>query len=187
MARLEDAGYTINKDGPGVRCYGNAGWHPTGWQLIDTDVKLNAILLSCNALINMPILKGHSIAGISFAMKNHYGTFNKPYAFHPPRLNQGLAELNALPPIKDRTRLVIGDALEVIVRRVRRGDSILVSFDPVAHDAAGLQLYCKLLASAERGTEAAVQLASGWLEAAASLGVGTNDPEHIDLVEVNLG
>ena len=184
--RLEDAGFTINTDGPGVRCYGDAGWHPTKWNLIDTDVKLNSILLNCDALINMPILKGHSIAGITFALKNHYGSFNKPSAFHPPRLDRGIAELNALPPLKERTRLVIGDALEVNARRIRRGDSIFMSFDPVAHDAVGLQVYCALLASAERSTEAAVQLANGWLGTAAGLGVGTNDLDNINLVEVNL-
>ena len=53
-----------------------------------------------------------------------------------------------------------------------------MSFDPVAHDAAGLQLFCDMLAAAERSTQSAVQLASGWLEAAADLGVGTNDPEY---------
>jgi len=57
----------------------------------------------------------------------------------------------------------------------------------VAHDVTGLQLFCGLLASEERSTESAVQLASGWLETAAGLGVGTNDPKNIDLVELNLG
>ena len=36
-------------------------------------------------------------------------------------------------------------------------------------------------------TDAAVQRASGWLEAAADVGLGANDPQHIDLVELILG
>ena len=185
-ARLEIAGFPINEDGPGVRCYGNAGWHPSDWRFIDTDIKLNAVLMSCNALINMPVLKGHTMAGISFALKNHYGAFSRPSDFHHPRLNQGIGELNALPPIKDRTRLIIGDVLDLNVRRSRCGDLIPMSFDPVAHDAVGLRLYTELLNLAERSTEAALQLASGWLEAAANLGVGTNDPDNIDLVEIEV-
>jgi hypothetical protein len=70
-------------------------------------------------------------------------------------------------------------------RRIRRGDSSLMSFAPVAHDAAGLQLYCEILASEELSTESAVRMASGWLEAAAGLGVGTNDPAHMDLVALH--
>ena len=62
-----------------------------------------------------------------------------------------------------------------------------MSFDPGAHDATGLQLFCEMLASVERSTDSAVELANGWLEAAASLGVGTNEPAHIDLVELYLG
>jgi hypothetical protein len=57
--------------------------------------------------------------------------------------------------------------------------------DPMAQDATGLQLFCDLLESGERSTKSAVQLTSGWPEATAGLGAGTNDPGSIDLV--NLG
>ena len=76
---LEDEGYPVNKDGPGVRCYGtDIHNYRDGWTLMDTDIKLSDLMLSYDALINMPILKVASGPGISFALKNHYGTFNKP-------------------------------------------------------------------------------------------------------------
>jgi hypothetical protein len=130
------------------------------------------------------------MAGISLAMKNHYGTFDKPGSFHSGRIARGMAELNALPPIKDRTRLIIGDALTVSTRSWRtgvKGDSILASFDPVAHDTAGLQVYSSIMRSEGLNPEGAERLASGWLANGAELGLGTNDPDDIELVEAFLG
>jgi len=187
---LPNAGYVINQDGPGVRCYGTDGDSASGWTIMDTEVGLSNILMNCDALINVPILKQHDWSGISFAMKNHYGTFTKPSSFHGERIVRGIAELNALPPIKERTRLIVGDALAIVKtgwRNAATGDSILTSFDPVAHDTVGLQLYSQMLA-AEGGNPAGVtERANAWLNASAELGLGVNAPDSIELVEVNLG
>ena len=186
---LENAGYPINRDGPGVRCYGTDGNSTPGWTIMDTAVELSAILLDCDALINMPILKKHVYSGLTFAMKNHYGTFNRPSSFHGSRIAWGIPELNALPPIRDRTRLIIGDALTVCPLHWGRaviGDSILMSRDPVAHDTIGLQMLRELMAAEGLNSRAAAELADPWLENAAALGLGTNDPANIELVEVSL-
>jgi hypothetical protein len=101
-----------------------------------------------------------------------------------------IAELNNLQPIRDRTRLIIGDALTVSTMSWYTGvtgDSIFMSFDPVAHDAAGLQLYCDVMTSEGRDPERARNRATLWLRNGAELGVGTDDPDHIDLVEMTLG
>ena len=188
-SELQGAGYPVNQDGPGVRCYGTGDRYTAGWRIADTDVKLSDILLGCDALINVPVLKQHSIAGISFAMKNHYGTFNIPGSFHGERLGRGLAELNGLSPIKDRTRLIIGDVLTIAHRgwpTAVTGDSILMSFDPVAHDAVGLQLYRQAMADEGRADQAATPLATRWLVSGAELGLGTDDLENVELVEVDL-
>ena len=186
---LRGAGYTLNEDGPGVRCYGTEGRYTEGWKIMDTDVKLSDVLLACDALINMPLLKQHSIAGISFALKNHYGSFDKPDRFHGARVTQGVSELNALAPIMERTRLIIGDALAVCTRNwysAVAADTLLMSFDPVAVDTVGLQMF-RELAQADGGNPAGAERRSkGWLENAELLGVGTNDPNGIDLQEVDL-
>jgi len=192
---FEDASYPVNKDGPGVRCYGTDLDYTAGWKVKNISVELSNILLNCNALINMPVLKSHMIAGFSFAMKNHYGTVSQPSSIHTP-IGPAMAELNALPPIKDRTRLIIGDVLEACLRYSNsypywhadyRGDSIFMSFDPVAHDTAGLQTFAQLLADDGGNPEAATKIANVYLEASAELGLGTNDPHQIELVEINLG
>jgi len=193
-SEMKGAGYTINQDGPGVRCHGTDRKYSGGWTVMETDVGLSDILMNCDALINMPILKVHTHSGVTFAMKNHFGTFDRPGSFHRPRTGPAIVELNALAPIRDRTRLIIGDALEVSpvcmgawVRAVT-GDSILMSFDPVAHDTVGLQVLGEVMrASGEGNPAAATDLASAWLEKAAELGLGTNNPDNIELVEVSLG
>ncbi len=187
---LAGAGYTVNKDGPGVRCYGTDGDSASGWTMIDTEVGLSNILLNCDALINVPILKQHDWSGISFAMKNHYGTFTKPSSFHGERIVRGIAELNALAPIKERTRLIVGDALSIVKtgwRNAMRGDSILMSFDPVAHDTVGLQLYKQMLAAEGGNPAGATEQATAWLNASAELGLGVNDMDDIEWMDVMLG
>jgi hypothetical protein len=190
---LKHAGYTINEDGPGVRCCGTGGDYTEGWTLMDSDILLSDILLSCDALVNMPILKHHSHSGITFAMKNHFGTFNRPASFHRPRTGPAIVELNALPPIKDRTRLTIGDTLAIcpISRHgwyeAVNGDSILMSFDPVAHDAVGLQMLCEVMAAEGHDAAGAESIATSWLTSAAEVGLGASDPDNMDLVEVSLG
>ena len=69
------------------------------------------------------------------------------------------------------------------------GDSILMSFDPVAHDAVGLQVLSEVHVS--EGNDAKVEYTAKvvqlWLTRSAELGLGTNDPANINLTEVNLG
>ena len=190
---LTQAGYEINQDGPGVRCYGTELDYTAGWTIMDSNIRLSDVLLNCDALINMPILKHHNHSGVTFAMKNHFGAFDRPASFHRPRTGPAIAELNALAPIRDRTRLVIGDALTVCPlsrggwHQAVTGDSILMSFDPVAHDAVGLQMLSEVMASEGYDPAAAMDLADGWLTNSAELGLGTNDSDYIELVEVTLG
>jgi uncharacterized protein (DUF362 family) len=188
-SELERAGYPINEDGAGVRCYGSGFNYTTGWTIMDTEIGLSEILLDCDALINMPILKQHGSSGVTFAMKNHYGNFDRPEWFHRPAIERALAELNNLSPIRDHTRLIIGDALTVCPRNWNKAvtwSSILASFDPVAHDTIGLQILGEVMASEELDPTAATNLANTWLANGAELGLGTNDLDAIELVEVTL-
>ncbi len=80
-SELRNAGFTLNKDGPGVRCTNTTGYSK-GYKLVGIDAGLSEVLLGCDALINMPILKSHGNAGMTFSMKNHYGTFQRPTEFY---------------------------------------------------------------------------------------------------------
>jgi uncharacterized protein (DUF362 family) len=185
---LETAGFTINQDGPGVRCYGTD--YKEGWKVGNVDVRLSTVLLDCDALINMPVLKSHMIAAMTYALKNHYGTINNPGSLHSG-INTKIAELNALPEIKGKTRLIIGDALEANLRYKNswpyweadwKGDSILMSYDPVAVDTVGAQI----LGTALEDEEFTARAIAGFDEAA-KLGLGTNDPANMNVIERKLG
>jgi uncharacterized protein (DUF362 family) len=195
---LETAGFSINEDGPGVRCYGTESSYTQEGTVKGRNIELSDILLECDALINMPVLKSHMISGLSFAMKNHYGSISGPSLLHS-NIGNAMAELNALSPIKDRTRLIIGDALTACLKYRGAypywssdwtGDSILMSFDPVAVDTMALQMLERLLTD-EGGSPASLQallaMATPCLESGAALGLGTNDPANIDLQEIDLG
>ena len=207
---LKNAGYPINRNESGVRCYGTndrgaflrssshtAEHYTPGWKIMDVNFGLSDILLSSHALINIPILTaapqlGEGPAGISFAMKNHYGTINCPTDFHGERFVRGLTEVNALPPIKGRSRLVIGDILttstyDAYGRYVIGGGTILMSFDPVALDAIGAQIAAEAYDDLGLAPEAVTSQAAIWLDRATEIGLGTNAKENIDLVEMNLG
>jgi hypothetical protein len=198
---LEFAGYPVNKDGPGVRCYGNgerlgeAGDYTPGWTLIDRGIALSDILLSCDAVINIPGLVTHPFAGISFALKNNYGNFGTPEDFHDERVVRGIAEVSALPPIRDRTRLYIGDALTGgAIPHFYYGDrhmvgkaSFLVSFDPVALDTVGLGIASEALVATGLDPTASVTMASPWLARSASQGLGTSNQENMEVVSLPVG
>jgi hypothetical protein len=62
-----------------------------------------------------------------------------------------------------------------------------VSFDPVAHDTVGLEMLSKLKTDNGRNPASNISMATPCLESGAELGLGTNDPDHIEVVEVMLG
>jgi hypothetical protein len=189
---LEGEGYPANLDGPGVRWHGTDGSYREGWTLLEGEIRLSELLLGYSALINLPILKVASGPGISFAMKNHYGTFDRPRNYHGNKFERGIAELNALAPIRERARLVIGDVLSEGDRRdtagyrmLGTGDATLMSFDPVAHDAVGLEVARQVLEAEGSRADGTVGQASAWLENGAKLRLGTNELDNIDWVEIS--
>jgi hypothetical protein len=196
LSVFEDAGYEINEDGPGVRCIKESDF--TGeWQVANRTVRLSSTLQSCDALINMPVLKSHMIAGLTFALKNHFGSVSSPSSLHNP-IDQTIAELNALSPIKDHTRLIIGDILEANLQYSSsswpywepdwKGDSILMSFDPVAHDAVGMQILEQLQTENNAALSSYLRdKATSYLRIGAELGLGTDQPDNMDIVEIKLG
>jgi hypothetical protein len=195
LSMLKEAGYEVNKDGPGVRCFEETDF--TGdWKVASSTVHLSSTLQNCDALINIPVLKSHMIAGLTFALKNHFGTVSFPDSLHYP-IDQSIAELNALSPIKDRTRLVIGDILEANLKYSGgwpywkpdwKGDSILMSFDSVAHDTIGMQILDRLQTENDKVLSSALRdKATSYLKVATELGLGTNDPQNMEVEEVKLG
>lgn len=188
---LVTAGFTLNRDSPGVRCYGSEHDYSTSWDLGGKIVKLSDILVNSDALINMPVLKSHMIAGLTFALKNHYGSVSYPDGLH--NIAKSLPALNKLAPIKDATRLVIGDVLEANTKYTSswpyweadvKGDSILMSYDPLAADTVGWEMLQKLCEEKGSPTKGLIGMAEPWFKTCGEAGLGANDMNSIELFEV---
>ncbi len=189
---LTQSGFVINRSGKGVACYGTEGEYedePT--KVGSFSGKLSKILTEkTTALINVPILKDHSISGITCAMKNHYGTHHNPSSHHGNNCDPFLAELNSIPAIRQKTRLIVCDAIKPIANGgpgykpeyAWEYRSIMLSADPVAMDYQGWQVI-----EEQRKALALDPLAKSgrppkFIQTAADMGLGTDDPSRITIL-----
>ena len=186
------AGFVINRSGTGVAVYGTESEYEAEPTKIGAfNGRLSKILTEkITALINAPVLKDHSMSGVTCAMKNHFGSHANPGDHHPNNCDPAMAELNSAPAIRNKTRLIICDALRPLanggpgLRPEFLWDyrTILISADPVAMDYQGWQII------EERRKEIGLKpLADGgrptkFISTAASLGLGTNDPAKMDII-----
>jgi len=187
---LIKAGYIINKDGAGPRCYGVDGDWAGEYTFGEFKGRLAKILTErITALVNVPILKHHGMSGISCALKNHYGSIDDPSSCHGGGCNPYLGDLNAVGPIKEKTRLVVVDALRPFAdggpgfnsKTVWDYCTMLLSRDPVAVDYTGWRIIEEKRASL--GLRALDQ-PGRWLATAGRNGVGLSDPDRIELLKV---
>jgi len=148
---LAACGMTVNTDSSRMRCFGNdvAGYEdePSSWGA--AHVKLAKILTrECAMVINMPILKDHGMAGVTFAMKNMYGVVERPSDLHANRCNPGVADLNCIPVVRDKVRFTIGDAISSVYdggpgfhpERLWYPNALVVGSDRVALDYTAWQM-----------------------------------------------
>jgi len=191
-ADLIKGGYRINRDGPGVKCYGTQDdYEETPTTVGQFSGRLSKILTQqITALVNVPILKDHGTSGITCAMKNHYGSHHNPGDHHANNCDPYIAELNSIPAIRNKTRLIVCEALKPLadggpaMKRKCLWDycSLMVGADPVALDYQGWQIIearrkeigMKSLTESHREPK--------WIATAASLGVGVNDPARIEVI-----
>ncbi len=191
---LLSVGYEINRDGPGPRYYGvNGDWEDEATKHRSINGRIAKVLSQgITALVNVPILKDHGISGITAAMKNHYGSFDNPNKHHGNHCDPYVADFNSLDVVKEKTRLLVCDALLPVANGGPKArpehtwayKGLMVGQDPVAFDYEGSRIIEARraeigLPSLVEADKPPLQLAS-----AAALGLGTKDPEYIDLVEV---
>ncbi len=183
---LEASGYKINKDGPGIRCHGAQG-DGSEAALSQATVRFYKEFDECDAVINLPLPRSHPFAGITVALKNHYGSVNQPMRLHGNSC-EAAADLNAQPNIRDKTRLIVGSALLVASgnwHSPETEDSLLFSFDPVAHDTVARDILVRNREAQGQNSGSLVNV-SRYLQTAQSLNLGTNDSTKIELIEKTL-
>lgn len=112
---LKNARVSLNRDGNAPRIYGTENDYGPAIMAGPVKAQLSKILLEADALINLPIMKTHCLAGVSGAMKNHLGSVKSARMFHSDEKDKPtclyVADLNALEAIRKKTRLCICDAL----------------------------------------------------------------------------
>jgi uncharacterized protein (DUF362 family) len=200
-AELDGAGYTINKGSEGVRCYGTGEAHEVdldedaGYDkdcpftsLEDTAYFSKIVSQQCDYLINVPVLKQCGVA-ITFALKNNYGAFSSDHpiwgsigeVWHK-EFAQRIIDINSAPPLRDKYKLVVGDALFGLKEGGPAGppqftyNGLILSADPVAADAVGMSIL----------EEEGVDISRGdYIHKAADAGLGVAKPEQIHRVYLN--
>ena len=150
---LVGAGYEINREKGKIQIYASTDYSEM-LSLGGVKAKISQVFTyECTALVNMPLLKTHKGAGISIALKNHYGSIPTPVVrddanrYHTDRF-KNLVYLNLMPPIYDKTRLIIVDGLISQYNRGPGGDprfqwkfgGIVMGTDPVAVDSVCAQI-----------------------------------------------
>jgi len=111
-----------------------------------TSAKVHELILSSDVFINVPVLKHHSSAAMTGALKNMMGVVWDRGYWHKNDLNQCIADYALYPK---RPALNVLDAFNVMLRNGPRGVSVadlspmksqLLSTDWVAIDAAGAKM-----------------------------------------------
>ena len=187
---LRKAGYQINRSDSGVRCFGTNGDYDNQiFKIGGQSRQLSKILTqTCTHLINVPVLKDHSISGVTFSMKNHYGSVDNPGALHGNNCDPYIADLNNTDPIKAKTRLIVMDASVGIYIGGPDGgpqfqyNSLILGQDPVALDYQCLQII-----NAERQKHGIPAVANAThIQTAANLGLGTMNPNEMRVIQLNV-
>ncbi len=195
---IEACGLTINTDASRVRVYGNdvAGYEEQGVAFGSAmDVKLTRILTrECAMVINLPILKDHELAGVTFSMKNMYGVVQKPFELHAGGCNPSVADLNCIPAIREKVRFTIGDAISSVYNggpgfhpeHLWQPNALIVGEDRVAVDHTAWQMIERKRAEVGMPTLDAAKRPPRYIATAADQAhnLGVNDPQRIHLMEV---
>ncbi len=158
--------------------------------------KFVRVLTESTALINFSLVKDHSIAGYTGALKNmtHGCTIN-PHDFHLHHASPQIAMLAAQDVIKSRMRLHISDVFKVtchggpldkLPQYRLPYEAVMASTDPVALDMVGWEIVEQLRATKGLRTLTAEGRPPAYLQAAGTLGLGVADRSRIQVKDVTI-
>jgi len=188
---LVGAGYELNREKGKIQVYSSSEYSEM-FSRGGVEAKISRVITNqCTALVNMPLLKTHKGAGISIALKNHYGSIptlivrDDAYRYHMDRF-KNVVFLNLMPPIHEKTRLIVVDGLISQYNRGPGGDpryqwdfgGIIMGTDPVAVDTVCLQII-----NTKREENGFKHITLPYLEWGRHEGLGTHRPAEIRIYE----
>jgi uncharacterized protein (DUF362 family) len=146
MYRITSIAYntTLDPAAPMTVRQADADLWGTTFSVENVSQRLSKLVESLDYIINVPILKDHTQAGITFSMKNLYGLIDGPSRLHDNMCNPFIPALYSTTAagvkLKDKIRLIVGDALIGCSTGGPAGYpnikpcTIIVGTDPVAID-----------------------------------------------------
>jgi len=146
-------------------------------------------LLDADAIINVPFLKTHQIAGISACMKNlSHAVIRHPARYHANGCSPYVGQVIISKEVSSRIKLNLINALRVVVNRgpdAREEDvvgygGLLMGFDPLAVDGVGLDV----LAGERRRLKLPTSFRVPYIESAAQMGIGRWRPTDVERVAI---
>ncbi len=153
---------------------------------------LAAWVYEADAIINVPFLKTHPIAGMTCCCKNiSHAVVRRPARYHSNGCAPFVGEILGSEPVTARLKVNIVNAIRTVVNRgpdaaerdVYPHGGLLLGFDPVATDAVGLDLL--LRQRREYGLSPDVEVR--YLQAARTAGIGRLRPTEIDRAVIEAG
>jgi len=195
-ADLESARFRIVEHGSGRRCFGNdvMGYEDDLVEYGSVGSRLSRTLTqACDAVINLPVLKDHGIAGVTIALKSVFGAIHNPNKYHLYVGDPYVADVNMLAPIRQKLRLHICDATAAqyeggpsyMPQWMWPFNGLLVARDPVALDYTGWQIIEKKRAELGMKSLKASRREPTYIATAADAQhrLGINDPKRIEVIE----
>ncbi len=196
---LKQAGYALNVSNSGIRCFGTDTRGMGYSESFFSSGKVNSLVTkilteSVNHSINLPLLKDHSIAGMSAGLKNMYGAIHNPNKYHNTNCSPYCADINNLTPIRDKHSLTILDAVKVqyqggpgwVGHYVDYYNGIVISDDPVSVDNVGLRILEHLRMKNGQKNLKETDREVKYLYEADKLNLGENSVSKIDLIVLNI-
>ncbi len=197
---LEQSGYKLNASSFGYRCLGTdtngVNYSDEFYNSGEVNSLVSRIVTDMiDHSINLPILKDHSIAGLSGCLKNMYGAINNPNKYHDNNCDPFAAQVSDLEPIRDKHRLAVIDATRIQYQGGPGFNSaylgnyggLILAVDPVAADRVGLEIIEYYRAQRGLPDLAKAGRPVKYLETARKLGLGTDQMTEITLEVFRLG
>jgi uncharacterized protein (DUF362 family) len=120
--------------------------------ICNTSQRFCRIVEEADYIINVPVLKDHSNAGITFALKNFFGIISDPVSMHSDMCDPYISEVYK--HMEKKVKLIIGDA---ILGAFKGGPSTSASFDPkkilVCNDPVAIDMRALRLINNERQSQ----------------------------------
>jgi uncharacterized protein (DUF362 family) len=196
---LKEAGYSLNMNQKGIKIFGTDSNSVDYNRNLISFLNIGSLFSSIQAdtitaSVSLAVLKDHGLAGVTASMKNYFGAIHNPNKYHDNHCDPFVAELFASPQIRNKHRISILDALTVQYHRgpsyhaswAENYGALIFSEDPVAADTAGWQIIEKLRRKKGLPSLIEEQRAPVYLQTAEKMGLGTSNPEHIHISEMEV-